>query len=233
MLVYTGDFVVMLHCKFCQHEWDYKGKIAVTKCPHCMKNVNVKKGMALYEQAHGTGSGETPNPSENFEPQQQQTEQLKKGDLSLHPSIEKIEVVETPVKIPEGLKREQKPKDEKPGAPVKQVTIPIKTVEVICETPFNLLANLTGEEEMKLTVAERDSMTPLVKQLLEQHMGPWMAQYSTEIALAIVVGMIAMRRMSIYSKMKKKEKAKQTPQEQAQGDGVPDWAKGGKKDGGR
>lgn len=180
--------VVCTRCNYGRDgEWDFKGTKPVTKCPKCSKHVNIAKAAAMFGQAQAQGTGvELP---------------FKEQAL---PTSDKIVVEEVSVSVPEQLRTledEKKPEEKaKQAAMAKHVEIPYRTIEILCEAPFNLWASFEQDEEFKLKAMDKESLVPLIQNYLNTHMGAWMGQYSNEIAIAIVLGLIVMSRIAIKAK---------------------------------
>ena len=179
-------FVVCTRCghgKESEKPWNYIGSRPVTRCPKCGKHVNIAKGKFLKEQGLG------------------QEQQVSVGKVPELLSNGKIIVEEVKVSVPDQLR--EIPEEKKPEAgktAVRQVEIPYKTISILCEAPFNLWASMEKDEEFKLKEMDKETLVPLVQQYLNTHMGAWMGQYSNEIAIAIVLGLIIMTRIAIKAK---------------------------------
>jgi len=180
--------MVLVICPRCGHgkepdkQWDFKGTNPVTRCPKCGKHVNIAKAKFMMEQGQ-----ELP---------------ISTGRVPELPSSDKIIVEEVKVSVPEQLREipEEEKKPEAGKAAVRQVEIPYKTISILCEAPFNLWATMEKDEDFKLKEMDKETLVPLVQQYLNAHMGAWMGQYSNEIAIAIVLGLIIMTRVAIKAK---------------------------------
>jgi hypothetical protein len=199
--------MVLLECKFCKHTWEYNGSGVTTKCPRCAKYVNVKKQIISRPEQVGT----SPEIQEKLAEQvgTDTTEGLSK---QIVPQISEkgIEIQDIKVIVPEGLEKAPEPVAAAVGGRAQTpVEIPYRTVETLVEMPFGFWADLEKDERFKLSRTESGNLAPLVKQLMDKRMPAWFAQYSEEIAIAVVLGMIIITRMSLKYK-KKAEKKLQT-----------------------
>jgi hypothetical protein len=191
-MIKRDDYMVLVICPRCGHgkepdkQWDFKGTQPVTRCPKCGKHVNIAKARFMMEQGQG-----------------QPMQQVSMGRVPELPSSDKIIVEEVKVAVPEQLREipaEEKKPAEAGKAAVRQVEIPYKTISILCEAPFNLWATMEKDEEFKLKEMDKETLVPLVQQYLNAHMGAWMGQYSNEIAIGIVLGLIIMTRIAIKAK---------------------------------